>query len=839
MVDYTYSRVAALNFNTTPATVAKSATGKVYAIGDTTFTTPLNITLVVGGLTTTSLSADANGFFPDFTVANRTSVVWKQGSSSFTSVLTTTDPVPGPKGDPGNSGAKGDKGDRGDLATWQPNTFYPLNQVISNQSGDLVKVTTAHTSGASYDSSKFDYVVPPSLTPAALSATYAPASLTPVIESLVARVKSTVPAKSRPRMILMGDSITDQTSLLGGEVDPGGSTATVRRFDMIGYYTWAQMTLNQAVVCQREAGITGQSTTSMLARFATDVENVPAEFLILFGGINDIGSDLTTPESIFGNLRTMCERAIASGKRVILCTLLRNEWDGTNGKEDKRPKLLAINEYIRAYCKQQVDVYLCDWRAAVIDTATGDWKPGMYFDTTHPNPVGASYLGAELAKVIKPLIVAADTDAISSNTDARNITLNPLMSGTAGVRGAGSGTIADSWNGTQGQTGGGTSFTGTMVWSKVARTVGGAWQQVQLTSAGGAWMYQRIQASALGAAGSGLVEQTGAGVWQFKPGTTIRADIEWERDADWSGVTLLKGGLHYEGNGNTGYAEDNANANITPTPTEALFPMSGMLRTPTMTIPSTGVTAILVDVRFSANAGTLRVGRMGSVVVGTVPTKTSYTLGVEDYTSRYLAASIRSNDTVTVWKDIGATANDLTRDAASASTATIQALTESNNRFVRLRSTSGDVSMSDAGTHTTMVTLAAMVRLDALTSTDLMTFAKFNGASAVRLHATGSRMYSLGGAGGFISGGGMPGWAFICMDVTAPSWRIDGSPYTTVSGTWDRLSNLNKLLFQALYTENAVTAERSVDIREAVIYDRALTTTEKTTIRTSMLARYV
>lgn len=172
MTDYTYSRVAALNFNTTPVTVGRSATGSVYAVGDTTFTTPLNVTLVVGGSTTTSISSDANGFFPDFTVANRTSVVFKQAGTSFTSVLTTTDPVPGPKGDPGNSGAVGAKGDRGDLASWQATTFYPLNQVISNPVGDLVKVTTAHTSGVSYDATKFDYVVPPTLTPAALNATY-------------------------------------------------------------------------------------------------------------------------------------------------------------------------------------------------------------------------------------------------------------------------------------------------------------------------------------------------------------------------------------------------------------------------------------------------------------------------------------------------------------------------------------------------------------------------------------------------------------------------------------------------------------------------------------------
>jgi len=158
VVAYTYSRVAALNFNTTPPTVAKSATGQVFAVADTTFTTPLNVTMVVGGVVTTSLSSDSNGFFPDFTVDNRLSVVWKQNSSAFTTVLTTTDPSRGEKGDPGSAGSPGAQGPRGDLATWEEATFYPLNQVIANPSGDLVKVTTAHTSGASYDATKFGYV---------------------------------------------------------------------------------------------------------------------------------------------------------------------------------------------------------------------------------------------------------------------------------------------------------------------------------------------------------------------------------------------------------------------------------------------------------------------------------------------------------------------------------------------------------------------------------------------------------------------------------------------------------------------------------------------------------
>jgi hypothetical protein len=201
VVAYTYSRVAALNFNTTPPTVARSATGSVYAVADTTFTTPLTVTMVVGGSTTTTISSDANGFFPDFTVNDRTSVVWKQASSSFTTVLTTSDPVPGPQGAAGTPGAQGVKGDRGDLATWQASTFYPLNQVIANPSGDLVKVTTAHTSGGSYDATKFGWVnnnaanLTGTLPEASLPARLAEASLNATYVAAVDQAGAQIPGK--------------------------------------------------------------------------------------------------------------------------------------------------------------------------------------------------------------------------------------------------------------------------------------------------------------------------------------------------------------------------------------------------------------------------------------------------------------------------------------------------------------------------------------------------------------------------------------------------------------------------------------------------------------------
>jgi len=93
---YAFSRIPAFNPNTNPASVAKSATGSVYDLGDTGFLTPLNLTLVATNTVTTSLISDANGMFPDFTLVDRTQCAFKSGTQVF--ILTTTTPIPGPTG---------------------------------------------------------------------------------------------------------------------------------------------------------------------------------------------------------------------------------------------------------------------------------------------------------------------------------------------------------------------------------------------------------------------------------------------------------------------------------------------------------------------------------------------------------------------------------------------------------------------------------------------------------------------------------------------------------------------------------------------------------------------
>ena len=185
MTVYAFSRLPAFNPNTNPASVAKSATGSVYDIGDTGFLTPLNLTLVATNTVTTTLISDANGMFPDFTLDSRTQCAFKSGTQVF--ILTTTTPIAGPTGPtstvPGPPGpattdasllAAGTVADarlptrlqdtalnatygpaEPGVTAWAASTVYAAGNIVRNPQGHVVTVLTAHTSTSTYDSSKF------------------------------------------------------------------------------------------------------------------------------------------------------------------------------------------------------------------------------------------------------------------------------------------------------------------------------------------------------------------------------------------------------------------------------------------------------------------------------------------------------------------------------------------------------------------------------------------------------------------------------------------------------------------------------------------------------------
>jgi lysophospholipase L1-like esterase len=470
VVAYTYSRVAALNFNTTPPAVAKSATGSVYAIADTTFTTPLTITMVVGGSTATTISSDAQGFFPDFTVADRTSVVWKQASSSFTTVLTTSDPVPGATGATGSAGATGAQGPRGDLATWLTATFYPLNQVIANPSGDLVKVTTAHTSGATYDATKFGWVnnnaanltgilpaaslpsipeanLPANLAAAQLNATYAPVTGSAVYGAAAVPMLAAFAKPLANTFVVAGDSITESAGANGGRT----------------FWAHAVGFSNRKIKVLYNAGVGGNTTAQLVARFTADVLSKGSDWVHILIGRNDLADTADggyTP--VTDGITTLLNACRDAGKKVVVGTLIPS----TGLTANQASGLQRINQWIRDLPFTR-PVIVADYNAALANPADGAPITGLLYDGTHPGYGGAARMGRVLADTVDPFLSPTSV-LLNSETDVKQLLSKGRFSG------AGVGAAPTSWFETGG-TGG-----GTRTYSKVARTdgVNGSWQRI-------------------------------------------------------------------------------------------------------------------------------------------------------------------------------------------------------------------------------------------------------------------------------------------------------------------------------------------------------------------------
>lgn len=191
------------------------------------------------------------------------------------------------------------------------------------------------------------------------------------------------PAPDRPRVVFLGDSITDNWRL--NEYFPD------RDF------------VNR--------GIGGQVTSQMLARMKADVLDLKPAVMLVLAGTNDIsrGTALSTIE---GNLTMIADLAQAHGVKPVFASLL----PVSNYHKDKTPQfertrerpltaIRALNEWIERFCRERGYVHV-DYYSAVVDAA-GQLKSDLADDGLHPNAAGYRLMAsAALAGIEKALVPA-------------------------------------------------------------------------------------------------------------------------------------------------------------------------------------------------------------------------------------------------------------------------------------------------------------------------------------------------------------------------------------------------------------------------------------------------
>ena len=182
------------------------------------------------------------------------------------------------------------------------------------------------------------------------------------------------PASNEPRVVFMGDSITD---------------------------AWPQPRFGTFFEGKPYVGrgISGQTTPQMLIRFRPDVVALKPKVVVILAGTNDIAGNtgLMTNEEIQDNLASMAEIAKANDIKVVFSSILPVSAYHTapNGvpQTQARPmeRIKAVNEWMKKYAAAEKHAYL-DYVPAMSD-ASGLLRTELSADDLHPNAAGYAIMG--------------------------------------------------------------------------------------------------------------------------------------------------------------------------------------------------------------------------------------------------------------------------------------------------------------------------------------------------------------------------------------------------------------------------------------------------------------
>ena len=192
-----------------------------------------------------------------------------------------------------------------------------------------------------------------------------------------ANAKLPAPVPNQPRVVFMGNSITESWAPLFPTQFPGKP--------YIG------------------RGISGQTTPQMVLRFHQDVIALKPAVVVILGGTNDIAGNTgpSTLEMIEDNLAAMTEMAQANGIRVVLCSVLPvYDYPWKRGLEPA-PKIVALNRWMAQFAASRGAVYL-DFHSAMADEKQG-MRADLAADGVHPNAAGY----AIMASLLEPAILQA------------------------------------------------------------------------------------------------------------------------------------------------------------------------------------------------------------------------------------------------------------------------------------------------------------------------------------------------------------------------------------------------------------------------------------------------
>jgi len=127
-------------------------------------------------------------------------------------------------------------------------------------------------------------------------------------------------------------------------------------------------------------GVNGDTTRGMLSRLESEVTPIGADYVIVWGGINDLFGG-RSPSEVMENLRKIYARARELGVEPVACTLT-----SIVHQNPIVPRIWELNDLIKAYCAES-QIRLVDLFRATSDEP-GLLMEGYSSDGAHLNAEG-------------------------------------------------------------------------------------------------------------------------------------------------------------------------------------------------------------------------------------------------------------------------------------------------------------------------------------------------------------------------------------------------------------------------------------------------------------------
>lgn len=215
--------------------------------------------------------------------------------------------------------------------------------------------------------------------------------------------------------VLFGTSLEAQGDSGADSLNPSNQNGAVNGR---GWLNWAKAFLGQKVDLVANSGVSGNTSTQMLARVVTDVLSYNPGIVFIGGPVNDAPSSISSSTTI-SNL-TSIYTALAGRLIVQLNLAPRDTYNTTQMRQD----VSDVNEWLRNVHTLFPNVIVIDiWRLLAVP-ATGVPATNMSVDGTHYTESAALKVGKAVADRITALIPERPKRTLGL-LDPRNVIGNP------------------------------------------------------------------------------------------------------------------------------------------------------------------------------------------------------------------------------------------------------------------------------------------------------------------------------------------------------------------------------------------------------------------------------